>query len=135
MIVDGLFDDGETETRARVFRRKVWLEDLRDVFGGDAASCVRDVNAHAPRRFVEIGSGMSTKFARRSVEANRLPTRLTSIDPQPRNLIDQITLLIHPLTFGAGRRKFAHDGDMAKFRLDQNVVTTKGVIIATYNAV
>ena len=35
-----------------------------------------------------------------------------------RNLVDQITLLIHPLTFGTGRRLFAEDGDMAKFRLD-----------------
>jgi len=52
-----------------------------------------------------------------------------------RNLIDQITLLIHPLTFGTGRRLFANDGDMSKFRLDQHVVTTKGVIIATYSAV
>jgi dihydrofolate reductase len=52
-----------------------------------------------------------------------------------RNLVDQLMLLIHPLTLGVGRRLFADDGAMAKFRLDQHVVTTTGVIIATYTAV
>jgi len=43
-----------------------------------------------PQRFVEIGSGVSTKFARRAVQAYGLRTRLTSIDPQPRNQIDRL---------------------------------------------
>ena len=41
-----------------------------------------------PARFMEIGSGVSTKYARRAVEAFGLRTRLTSIDPQPRNEVD-----------------------------------------------
>jgi hypothetical protein len=48
------------------------------------------LRAHRPKRFVEVGSGVSTKFARRAVTFYDLPTRLTSIDPQPRNEIDQI---------------------------------------------
>jgi hypothetical protein len=48
---------------------------------------LRDLN---PARFVEVGSGVSTKFARRAVEMYGLRTRLTSIDPQPRNEIDRI---------------------------------------------
>lgn len=43
-----------------------------------------------PVRFMEIGSGVSTKFARRAVEAFGLRTRLTSIDPQPRNEVDSL---------------------------------------------
>ncbi len=43
-----------------------------------------------PGRFVEIGSGVSTKFARRAVERYGLRTRLISIDPQPRNEIDDL---------------------------------------------
>ena len=43
-----------------------------------------------PRRFVEIGSGVSTKFARRAVSRKALTTRLVSIDPQPRNEIDRL---------------------------------------------
>lgn len=43
-----------------------------------------------PARFVEVGSGVSTKFARRAVSRYGLRTRLTSIDPQPRNEIDTL---------------------------------------------
>lgn len=43
-----------------------------------------------PARFIEIGSGVSTKFARRSVQMNGLRTRMTSIDPKPRNVIDTL---------------------------------------------
>lgn len=52
-----------------------------------------------PARFVEIGSGVSTKFARRAVELYGLRTHLTSIDPQPRNQIDTLcdTVVRRPL--------------------------------------
>lgn len=43
-----------------------------------------------PRRYVEIGSGNSTKVARRAIQMHGLPTTVTSIDPQPRAEIDQI---------------------------------------------
>lgn len=43
-----------------------------------------------PVRFLEIGSGVSTKFARRAVTTYGLRTRLTSIDPQPRNEVDAL---------------------------------------------
>jgi predicted O-methyltransferase YrrM len=43
-----------------------------------------------PERYVEIGSGNSTMFARRAIEDQALPTRITSIDPQPREYIDPI---------------------------------------------
>lgn len=52
-----------------------------------------------PARFIEIGSGVSTKFARRAVDLYGLRTHLTSIDPQPRNQIDTLcdTVLRQPL--------------------------------------
>jgi tetratricopeptide (TPR) repeat protein len=43
-----------------------------------------------PATFLEIGSGVSTKFAHRAVKAYGLRTKLTSVDPQPRNQIDQL---------------------------------------------
>jgi dihydrofolate reductase len=49
-----------------------------------------------------------------------------------RNLIDTFTLLIHPLLLGAGRRLFADGGTFAALRLVNSVMTTTGVIIATY---
>ena len=49
-----------------------------------------------------------------------------------RDLIDDMVLLIHPLTLGTGSRMFADQGALAKFDLVKSVPTTKGVIIATY---
>ncbi|HKB30064.1 MAG TPA: class I SAM-dependent methyltransferase [Streptosporangiaceae bacterium] len=43
-----------------------------------------------PRRFVEIGSGNSTKFARRAIDDHSLRTHITSIDPVPRAHIDAL---------------------------------------------
>jgi hypothetical protein len=45
---------------------------------------------HRPRRLVEIGSGFSTKFARRAIRDHGLPTRIRSIDPEPRAEIDAL---------------------------------------------
>ncbi|MEV4489313.1 class I SAM-dependent methyltransferase [Micromonospora coxensis] len=41
-----------------------------------------------PRRYVEIGSGNSTKFARRAIRDHGLRTTITSIDPAPRASVD-----------------------------------------------
>jgi hypothetical protein len=41
-----------------------------------------------PKRYVEVGSGNSTKFARRAVRDHRLETRIISLDPTPRAEID-----------------------------------------------
>ncbi|MFI4965702.1 MAG: class I SAM-dependent methyltransferase [Caulobacterales bacterium] len=48
------------------------------------------LRAHNPVRFVEVGSGVSTKFARRAVQLYGLRTQLTSIDPEPRNAVDKL---------------------------------------------
>jgi dihydrofolate reductase len=50
-----------------------------------------------------------------------------------RGLIDQYVLLIHPLVLGRGRRLFP-DGPPDHLSLVDSVVTTTGVIIATYEA-
>ena len=43
-----------------------------------------------PRRYVEVGSGNSTKFARRAVTDHGLRTEIVSIDPYPRAVIDDL---------------------------------------------
>lgn len=43
-----------------------------------------------PRRYVEIGSGNSTKVVRKSISENKLSTKITSIDPYPRANIDHL---------------------------------------------
>lgn len=41
-----------------------------------------------PARYIEIGSGISTRFARRAIMDHSLKTRIVSIDPQPHNPIE-----------------------------------------------
>ncbi len=43
-----------------------------------------------PKRYLEIGSGYSTKFARRAILDHNLQTKIASIDPHPRAEIDSI---------------------------------------------
>ena len=43
-----------------------------------------------PERYVEIGSGNSTKLTRRAIRDHHLRTRIVSIDPRPRADIDSI---------------------------------------------
>jgi Methyltransferase domain len=56
----------------------------------DAASLMGFLIARRPKRYLEIGSGHSTLFARFSIQASSLPTLITSIDPQPRHGIDKV---------------------------------------------
>jgi dihydrofolate reductase len=50
-------------------------------------------------------------------------------------LIDQYTLLIHPLTLGSGARMFDGPAPLTEFTLTGSVATTKGVLIAHYGRV
>jgi predicted O-methyltransferase YrrM len=58
--------------------------------GLDALALYGFVRLTRPRRYVEIGSGMSTKFVRRAIRDEGLTTTITSIDPQPRADVDRI---------------------------------------------
>jgi dihydrofolate reductase len=48
------------------------------------------------------------------------------------NLVDVYKLLIHPLVLGSGRHLFPDDGVFSALRLVDSVMTTTGVMIATY---
>lgn len=74
----GVYED------AAPFWLNAWFSPL------DAMALTGLLRTHDPARFVEIGSGVSTKYARRAVEAFGLRTRLTSIDPEPRNAVDRL---------------------------------------------
>ena len=66
------------------FWNNPWLPPL------DAVSLYALIAGGAPRTFLEVGSGNSTKFARRAIADHRLGTRIVSIDPQPRAFVDRI---------------------------------------------
>jgi len=52
--------------------------------GLDAVALYAFVAQRRPTTYLEVGSGYSTRFARRAVENHRLATRIVSIDPCPR---------------------------------------------------
>src|SRR4051812_30089875 len=51
-----------------------------------------------------------------------------------RDLIDEYLLMTHPVVLGRGRRMFRDDGPPSKLRLADSVITTKGVVMATYQS-
>lgn len=55
----------------------------------DAATLYHYVTARKPTNYLEIGSGVSTKFARRAIQDSNLHSLITSIDPAPRVDIDK----------------------------------------------
>jgi hypothetical protein len=61
-----------------------WLPPL------DAISIYCMIAANRPSVYLEIGSGYSTKFARRAAQTHSPNTRIVSIDPMPRAEIDAI---------------------------------------------
>jgi hypothetical protein len=61
-----------------------WFKNL------DAVALYGYVATCKPKIYLEIGSGNSTKFARRAIRDQHLDTRIISIDPHPRAEIDAL---------------------------------------------
>ncbi len=58
--------------------------------GLDSTAIYAFLRERRPRTYLEIGSGSSTRFARRAVTDGGLPTRIVSIDPSPRAEVDTL---------------------------------------------
>lgn len=58
--------------------------------GLDAVALYALMALNNPERYVEIGSGNSTKFARRAIQDHGLRTRIVSVDPFPRAIVDSL---------------------------------------------
>jgi hypothetical protein len=58
--------------------------------GLDSAALYTFLARGNPRTYLEVGSGNSTKFARRAIADHGLRTRLVSIDPSPRAEVDAL---------------------------------------------
>jgi predicted O-methyltransferase YrrM len=58
--------------------------------GLDAAALYTFLTRSDPALYLEVGSGNSTKFARRAIKDQGLRTRLVSIDPEPRAEVDAL---------------------------------------------
>ena len=82
---------------------------------GEVGEAVAELKASSKKDFVVLGSGDLIETLMRH------------------GLIDEYTVLIHPLVLGTGRRLFADNGPAATLRLVDSKITTTGVIIATYH--
>jgi hypothetical protein len=56
----------------------------------DAAALYTIIGEARPKLYLEIGSGVTTAFAYRSIRDHGLSTKIVSIDPEPRAAIDSI---------------------------------------------
>jgi dihydrofolate reductase len=81
---------------------------------GDAGESVADLKARSEENFVVLGSGDLIETLMRH------------------DLIDEYTVLIHPLVLGTGGRLFADGGPRATMQLVDSKITTTGVVIAIY---
>ncbi len=81
---------------------------------GDAAESVADLKAKPGKDLCILGSGDLVQTLMRH------------------GLVDTYQLLIHPVVLGVGQRLFREGGSLANLRLANSVVTTTGVVIATY---
>ena len=73
---------------ARHSTEPCWINNWLD--GLDTLTLYSLVAERKPARYLEVGSGYSTKVVRRAIRDHGLSTRLTSIDPRPRAEIDGI---------------------------------------------
>jgi dihydrofolate reductase len=85
------------------------------LLGGDGVAAVRELKASAPEDELGLlGSGV-------------LLRALLAAD-----LVDELQLSIYPLVLGTGTRLFPAEGQRLGFELAESVVTTTGVVLATY---
>jgi dihydrofolate reductase len=80
---------------------------------GDVPAAVADLKQRSGTKLVIMGSGV-------------LIGSLMAA-----NLIDEYLLMIHPLVLGTGRRLFP-EGVQVPLRLDDSLITSTGVVIASY---
>lgn len=67
-----------------------------EFFGGlDSVALYAFLADRKPARYLEVGSGHSTRFARRAIRDQALATTITSIDPAPRAEIDALCDTVH----------------------------------------
>ena len=72
----------------RADQRPIWVNEFLP--GLDAISLCGFLKARSPKRYFEIGSGNSTKFAHAAIDKAGLSTEIVSVDPSPRAEVDAL---------------------------------------------
>ena len=109
-----VLDNAEKYVTSRTLKEPLAWQNST-LLGGDAADSVAALKNEDGPDLIILGSGELI----RSLMA--------------RKLIDELQLIIHPLVLGSGRRMFADQSALTKFKLTNSVPTTTGVIIANYS--
>jgi hypothetical protein len=123
----------------------IWLT------GMDAVSLVYFLRERDPAAYVEVGSGMSTRWADHAIRTSELRTSITSIDPSPRRDIDglcdqqirQPLELVGPepfeqlapgdVVFVDGSHRCFQNSDATVFALDVLPALASGVLVGVHD--
>jgi dihydrofolate reductase len=81
---------------------------------GDVPAAVAELRRESPGNLVIMGSGVLIRSL------------------LPHDLIDELLLIVHPLTLGSGRRLFPDDGALRRFALVGAEPTKAGLLLARY---
>jgi hypothetical protein len=135
----------ETSEPGVPYWKRSWTPSL------DGVSIYCFLASQKPAQFLEVGSGHSTKFARRAIRDFGLATRLTSIDPAPRAEIDLIcdnvirkgleeadlsafgTLKPDDIVYVDNSHRSLMNSDVTTFFLDALPKIPKGVLIGIHD--
>jgi predicted O-methyltransferase YrrM len=117
----------------------------------DASLLYHFVASRKPRTYLEIGSGMTTKFARRAIKDTGLDTRIISLDPEPRAevnaICDQVIrtglevadlsvfeqLQSNDVLFFDGSHRVFMNSDVTVFMLDVLPMLAPGVVVGIHD--
>jgi predicted O-methyltransferase YrrM len=121
------------------------------LLGLDVISLYGFVRTSRPRRYLEIGSGVSTTWVRRAIRDGGLDTEITSVDPKPRKDIDALCdrVLRQPLEavelglfeeledgdvlFMDGSHRAFMNSDVTTFFLDVLPALRPGVLVSIHD--
>jgi hypothetical protein len=130
-------------------RQPSWVNGM--ISGLDGASFYAFMRDRKPARYLEIGSGNSTKFVARAKRDGDLETRIVSIDPHPRAEIDELcdevvrkpleaadldvfsTLEANDILFFDGSHRVFMNSDVAAFFLDVLPSLPAGVLVGIHD--
>lgn len=89
LVFKNIFHEIKTSDQERDENKIAWNNDFLP--GLDIVSLYTMLAVYKPKNYIEIGSGNSTKVARKSITENDLDTNIISIDPFPRANIDHLS--------------------------------------------
>lgn len=136
---------GPTDDHLKPYWNNSWFPPL------DASILMHFLLKSRPKRYLEIGSGNSTIFANHAIQVGALATRITSIDPQPRQGIDTLCSEVirkglqetdfaifdelepGDILFFDGSHRVFQDSDVTVFFLEVLPRIRKGVIVHVHD--